>query len=428
MKYEVIEQNPEPKIKFGRLREEVTFIMSMPRLAFTDNMFSLQNATYNLGLYGNRHSGAFWEQGIENLLEDAIEAGYKYGLAIDYDTFYSAFHIIDLYNLMEENPDFGVMFPLQARRGNYYPMAGYFMDDFGHMVKVAKGGFVKGIVPCDTGHFGLTLIRLSELSKLKKPWFESQTNDEGNWRERHKDADVNFWIQCKKVGIEAALAEVWIGHMQLMCSWCGPESKRFETAYQNQNEVLEGSVPEWTKPKSLKLLHKKGVSEMAEQKENPKSCNLCGSEKPPINTMNPNTPGVPTKRVDLCAACVAKNPEATFVSGPGIAPPQAPESVPPITPAVPGDPSVVETKEHGPKIQDLNVEPPAPPATPEPPKGLGPVPEGVLRQKLAKHEQDHNQLLGKRQQLQAQLAQINEVIQVTRGAIAQLRDLLGNAS
>ena len=94
----------EPKLKVGRLREEVTFIMSMPRLAFTDNLFSLQNATYDLGLYGNRHGGAFWEQGMENLLEDAIEKGYKYALAIDYDTFYTAYHIIDLYAFFASFP------------------------------------------------------------------------------------------------------------------------------------------------------------------------------------------------------------------------------------------------------------------------------------------------------------------------------------
>ena len=238
-------------IQAGNLNKDVTFIMSMPRLAFTDNMYSLQDATYSLQIYGQRHGGAFWEQGMENLLEDAIEKKYKYALAIDYDTFYTSWHIIDLYNLMEANPDIGCLFPLQARRGNKYPMAAYFMDKFGHMVKVAKGGFVNGIIPCDTGHFGLTMIRLDELKKLKKPWFECKPNAEGSWREKHKDADVYFWIKCKDVGIKVALAEVWIGHLELMCSWCGPESKRFETQRMSMNQALEGNMPAWATPKSF---------------------------------------------------------------------------------------------------------------------------------------------------------------------------------
>lgn len=161
---------------------------------------------------------------------------------------------------------------------------------------------------------------------------------------------------------------------------------------------------------------------MAEQKENPKSCERCGSTKEPINIFNPNTSGYPTKRIALCAKCAAADSKVTFVSGPGIAPPQEAVDVPDIAPAVPNDPNVVETKEFGPKPQESSVAPP------EPIGDVGPVPPEVLKQKLAKHEKDHNELVGKRQQLQGQLAQIGDIIQVKRGAIAQLRDLLGNAS
>ena len=171
-------------------------------------------------------------------------------------------------------------------------------------------------------------------------------------------------------------------------------------------------------------------------KENPTKCSLCGSEEQPINVMNPNTSGYPTKRVDLCAVCVAKNPEATFVSGPGIAPPQDTESVPAIDPAVGSDPNVVETKEFAPKLQDLNVVPPDPKVEPllpkapmpDPPGDLGPVPPDVIKQQLDKHEKDHDALLGKRRQLQNQLAQVAELMSQKRGAIATLRGLLGDAS
>jgi len=241
----------EQEVK-SNLQRDVMFFMSLPRLAFTDNMFSAVNAVKGLGLYGERFSGAFWEQGMENLLERAIEKGYKYGLAIDYDTFYTKYHILDLYDIAERNPEVGIVVPLQPRRGNKYPMSGLFQDPEGHNVVVSKGPFENGIKPVDTAHFGLTMIRLSELSKLKKPWFESKTNEQGNWHRGHKDADVNFWIKCKNAGIIAMLAEVWIGHLQLMCSFCGSVENNFVTYHEEINTVLEGGLPAWVIPKSAK--------------------------------------------------------------------------------------------------------------------------------------------------------------------------------
>jgi predicted SAM-dependent methyltransferase len=234
-----------------KICKDVMYMMSMPRLAFTDNMYSLVNATKNLGIFGQRFNGVFWEQGMENMLEDAIDKGFKYMIAIDYDTFYSEWHIIDLYNLMEKHTDIGIMAPLQPRRGNEYPMSGIFKDPEGHLVAVSRGDFVDGIMPIDTAHFGLTIIRLSELSKISKPWFQSKTNEFNNWRRGHKDADVNFWLKAKASGIKSALAEVWIGHMQLMCSVCGPASENFKTHHIEINNVLESGLPQWTTPKSL---------------------------------------------------------------------------------------------------------------------------------------------------------------------------------
>lgn len=236
----------------GNISRDVMYVMSLPRLSFTDNMFSALNAVKGLDIHGERAGGVFWEQGLENVLEHAIEDGYKYGLTIDYDTFYTMYHIIDLYNLMEKHKDVGIFIPLQPRRGHKYPISGKFQDPEGDNVVVSKGGFTDGRQPVDTGHFGLTMIRLSELSKLKKPWFESKPSPNGDWHRGHKDADVNFWIKCKKAGIKVALAEVWIGHLQLMCSWCGSVEKNFVTHHMEINDVLEGGLPGWTLPKSFK--------------------------------------------------------------------------------------------------------------------------------------------------------------------------------
>jgi len=252
--------DPGAQIKVGTINKDIAFIMSMPRLAFTDNMYCLQNATYKLNLWGQRHGGAFWEQGVENLLEDSIAKGYKYGLAIDYDTYYTAYHIIDLYLLMEKNPDVDVLVPLQTRRGNDYPMCGTFEDPQGDMVKITKGNFVNGLADLDTGHFGLTLIRLDSLKKLSSPWFISKPSPQNDWHRGHKDADVNFWIKCKDAGLKVKLAEVWIGHLELMCGWPGQQQEGFKTHYMNMNELLEGGIPSWATPKSMNM-QKQGVSD-----------------------------------------------------------------------------------------------------------------------------------------------------------------------
>jgi predicted SAM-dependent methyltransferase len=234
------------------ISRDVFYIMSMPRLAFTDNMFSLIGPTARLGIDGQRFNGVFWEQGMENLLENAIEKDYKYALAIDYDTFYTEYHVVDMYDIMESHPEVGILAPLQSRRGNAYPMSGTFQDAKGDNVLVSKGAFRDRILPMDTAHFGLTLIRLSELHKLTKPWFQSVPSPSNDWRRGHKDADVGFWINCKNAGIIAALAEVWIGHMELMCSWPGSVKDNFKTHYMELNAMFEGGLPQWALPQSYK--------------------------------------------------------------------------------------------------------------------------------------------------------------------------------
>ncbi len=159
-------------------------------------------------------------------------------------------------------------------------------------------------------------------------------------------------------------------------------------------------------------------------KENPTKCQRCGSEQQPINVFNPNTPGVPTKRVDLCATCTARDPQVTFVSGPGIGigAPDA-ENVPDITPAVPLPATDGQIKEFGPKVPELTV----PPVDGKPAISVtGHIANQTVEQKIAAQEKDIDTLIGKRRQMQAQLNEITNMIIAKRGAVAGLRDLLGN--
>jgi hypothetical protein len=237
-----------------KIARDVFYLESLPRVAFTDNMYSITNTVYQLGLKGRYSTSAFYHQGIEGLLENALSKGYKYGLTIDYDTWFTEHHIIDLYELMERHTEYMVIFPLQPRRGHMYPMAGTYADPEGDEIKIVKGEWKDGICRADAGHFGLTMIRLDMLKKLSKPWFISQPSPnpevDGSWGERKKDADIYFWIKCKKEGFKVACAESYIGHLQLLCSFTRTKEEKFRTQYVPIQAIHESHMPGWVEPKS----------------------------------------------------------------------------------------------------------------------------------------------------------------------------------
>jgi hypothetical protein len=235
-----------------KIARDVFYLESLPRVTFTDNMYSLTSAVYNLGLKGRYSTSAYYHQGVQNILEAAVEKEYKYGLTIDYDTWFNEYHVIDLYEIMERHPELLALFPLQPRRGHRYPMAGTFLDPDGNEIKIIKGPFKDGIIEADTGHFGLTLIRLELLKKLKKPWFHSKPDDDGTWGQGKKDADVYFWVKCKKEGFKIACAEVYIGHIQLLCSFSKSYEDKFRTHYVPMQAIFERKMPAWIEPKSAR--------------------------------------------------------------------------------------------------------------------------------------------------------------------------------
>lgn len=227
--------------------------MSLPRISHTHTQRCLRDLVDALRIKGRDSTGVFWSEALERMLEKAVETKAKYALTIDYDTLFTPYHVVDLYNIMENHPELAAVYPLQSRRGHPFPMTGTFQDEEGDVVTVTKGGrFKDGIAESDTGHFGLTLLRLNEIKKLKKPWFQSKPNKDNLWHQGKKEADVNFWINCKKQGLKVALGQVWIVHLEDMCSVPGPEEQNFKTRYCHVKQIIEQGYPLWAMPKSLK--------------------------------------------------------------------------------------------------------------------------------------------------------------------------------
>jgi hypothetical protein len=72
-------------------------------------------------------------------------------------------------------------------------------------------------IKVDTAHFGLTVINLERLKSVKKPWFYSQPDENGDWGEAKIDDDIWFWKQWREAGNSIYIdPNVRVGHMEEM--------------------------------------------------------------------------------------------------------------------------------------------------------------------------------------------------------------------
>lgn len=187
-------------------------IMSLPRVTWTATMGCLMEAMFAIPFRSRFVTGVFWGQCLEREIELAIADGTeKYALIIDYDSVFDQADIVMLWETMEANPDISALCPIQVKRES---------DEHLHRRdEMAKGG-IKSAIDIETGHFGLTLIRLSHLKGIPRPLFKAVPDMEGKWGPYKTDEDIYFWQQLKKYGRRICLCpRVRIGHLQLMVTW-----------------------------------------------------------------------------------------------------------------------------------------------------------------------------------------------------------------
>jgi len=230
--------------------------MSLPRVGFVDNGFAIGFAMRGTGIKVSRFQGAFWEQGIDKMMRSWLDK--QYILTIDYDTYFTQYHVVDLYNIMERNPEVDVLFPMQTKRNGGAPMfqahqflTGKKMDDGADEMKSSLKNWSKDYIEADSGHFGLTIIRTECLKKLDKPWLEGKANKDGEWEFGKIDPDMSFWYNCQKNNVKVALAPtVYIGHLEQFCSIPGRPQDSFKTFYLTADDVTRNVWPLWAQPKS----------------------------------------------------------------------------------------------------------------------------------------------------------------------------------
>ena len=221
---------------------KISAVMSMPRLMFTDNMTCLMRHIIARGIPFKRSSGVFWGQCLTRLLEEEIKTDNDYILTVDYDSWFSYEDILELAQVLENNPDYDAVMPVQCKRENDSPLVGI-KDPSGEQKNYVTMDFFEGkdIVEANTGHFGLTLFRRSSLSKIKKPWFLPIPDKDGGWDEGRTDEDIYFWHNFVDSGCKLGLApKVRVGHLELVVTVPGELKDAWKPEFRRVSSYDDG--------------------------------------------------------------------------------------------------------------------------------------------------------------------------------------------
>lgn len=221
---------PDDKRTIGK---KIAAVMSMPRLAFTDNMFCAFESLVPLGIRLTRSSGVFWNQCLTEMIEDAIRDGFAYVLTVDYDTVFTTADVKALYRLMEAHPEADAICAMQVKRSSEHVLFTV-QNDKGEAVTELEYSALEGdLLRVHTAHMGLTLFRCAAFPDVERPWLQSVPDETGRWSKPaivdgkpqggKMDADIAFWARWAKAGKTIYQANrVVIGHMQLVVTWPGP--------------------------------------------------------------------------------------------------------------------------------------------------------------------------------------------------------------
>lgn len=214
---------------------KIAACMSMPRLAFTDNFFSVTSTFAPFGIHVVKGTGAFWDQTMSKILTDLCkeESGYEFVCTVDYD---SVFEPDCLTRLLSAILISGVdaVAPLQMKRDDkqlmFTPAGMTDAEQGAREITLPVEWWEKPTQPVDTAHFGLTLIRTAAIRKMPKPWFLGVPSESGEWDGERTDPDLYFWHKFRQCGNKLAICpQVAIGHAELVITW---PDQRLKAIYQ----------------------------------------------------------------------------------------------------------------------------------------------------------------------------------------------------
>jgi len=226
------------------VKAKVSAITSIPRLGWNDHWGAvwqaLRTPEFNIPLF--KFGGAFWEQGMQRGLNAMLENGTEWALCLDYDTLFEASDVKEILTLAAMYPETDAIVPVQVRRNNDQFLFSM-KDEFGNLRRSADiTEFDPDLTAIETGHFGMTLIKLAALRDIPKPWLWSQPDENGDWSDERCDADIYFWRKFRAAGKKVFQANhIKIGHLQIISSWT---TNDWQIKHQYLSDWTENGKPE----------------------------------------------------------------------------------------------------------------------------------------------------------------------------------------
>lgn len=174
---------------------------------FARNM--IEKALRSLGIGLITSQGVFYGQCMQRMFEDVLNIGADIILTIDGDSVFTASHVRRLLNIIVQEQQIDALASLQLRRGK--------PDVLGFCRKQKEIEWSGYPIQVTSAHFGLTAIRVDKLKAVKKPWFFSQPDANGEWEDQRIDDDIWFWKQWEDAGNTLFLDPgCRIGHLEEM--------------------------------------------------------------------------------------------------------------------------------------------------------------------------------------------------------------------
>lgn len=203
----------------------VLAVLSRPRYGPLGVHSQLRDTLNAVGVPIAESDGAFWGQCLTRLMEAAVAKGYQWLLTLDFDSIITKPDVTGLLRLMAEHPEADAIAALEVRRCSDEMLAGLFGPD-GQPLDQLPVGDESPLTRVDCAHFGLTLLRVPSLLKLRHPWFLGVPNETGRWDDGRQDDDIYFWRKWREAGNSVYVAHhVAIGHAQVLFTWPGNDGR-----------------------------------------------------------------------------------------------------------------------------------------------------------------------------------------------------------
>ena len=170
----------------------VAAVMTAPRYESVWARSRIERALHTAGVPLSISGGVYYGQCMQIMLETLLDENVEYALTVDFDSIFTAEHVLRLLSIIVQEDEIDALAAVQPMRGK-----GRLLGTTGKAEELIWTG---SPIRVTAAHFGLTVLDLSRLADMPKPWFHSQPDSNGEWNNGKVDDDVSFWHGWKEAG------------------------------------------------------------------------------------------------------------------------------------------------------------------------------------------------------------------------------------